>query len=106
MLQCRTLKKTAGILAVAMSLSWGAACAASEDPARDRLDEYAAYIREHIQVIAAHTEEGQESAGVCISIVAPPFIQFFDSIHNRVDVVMDIEKEPKPGKAGIRKSHI
>ena len=47
MLQCRTLKKTAGILAVAMSLSLGAACAASEDPARDRLDEYAAYIREH-----------------------------------------------------------
>ena len=67
------------------------------------IDALSAYIREHIQVITAHTEECQESAGVCISIVAPPFIQFFDSIHNRVDVVMDIERQPKPG---IRKRPI
>ena len=45
-----------------------------------------AYIRDHIQVITAHAEECRESAGVCISIVAPPFIQFFDAIHNRVAV--------------------
>ena len=70
------------------------------------IDALSDYIREHIQVIAAHTEECQDSAGVCISIVAPPFIQFFDSIHNRVDVVMDIERQPKPGKAGIRKTPI
>ena len=70
------------------------------------IDALSDYIREHIQVIAAHTEECQDSAGVCISIVAPPFIQFFDSIHNRVDVVMDIEKQPKAGKAGIRKRPI
>ena len=47
MLQCKTLKKTAGILAIAIGISCGAVAAASEDPARDRLDEYAAYIREH-----------------------------------------------------------
>ena len=70
------------------------------------IDALSDYIREHIQVITAYTEECHESAGVCISIVAPPFIQFFDSIHNRVDVVMDIEKQPKPGKAGIRKTSI
>ena len=64
------------------------------------------YIREHIQVITAYTEECHESAGICISIVAPPFIRFFDAIHNRVDVVIDIEKQPKPGKAGIRKTPI
>ena len=57
-----------------------------------------AYIRDHIQVITAHTEECKESAGVCISIVAPPFIQFFDAIHNRVDIVIDIEKPQNPVK--------
>ena len=77
--------------------------ATDTDSALNEIDARSHYSREHIQVIAAHTEECQESAGVCISIVAPPFIQFFDSIHNRVDVVMDIEKQPKPG---IRKSHI
>ena len=46
MLHCKTLKRTAGILAVALSVSWGAVAAASEDPARDRLDEYAAYLQE------------------------------------------------------------
>ena len=56
------------------------------------------YIREHLQVITAHTEECKESAGVCISIVAPPFIQFFDAIHNRVNVVIDIEKPQNPVK--------
>ncbi len=66
-------------------------------------DALSAYIREHIQVLAVHTAVCQDSAGVCISIVAPPFIQFFDSIHNRVDVVMDIERQSKPG---IRKTSI
>ena len=47
------------------------------------------YIRDHIQVITAHTEECRDSAGVSISIVAPPFIQFFDAIHNRVAVSVD-----------------
>ena len=56
------------------------------------------YIRDHLQVITAHTEECKESAGVCISIVAPPFIQFFDAIHNRVNVVIDIEKPQKTAK--------
>ena len=56
------------------------------------------YIRDHLQVITAHTEECKESAGVCISIVAPPFIQFFDAIHNRVNVVIDIEKPQNPVK--------
>ena len=65
-----------------------------------------AYIREHVQVITAHTEECHDTAGVCISIVAPPFIQFFDAVHNRVDVVIDIEKPRKPARAGIRKSPI
>lgn len=54
------------------------------------------YIREHLQVITAHTEECKESNGVCISIVAPPFIQFFDAIHNRVNIVIDIEKPQNP----------
>ena len=61
-------------------------------------DALTAYIREHLQVITAHTEECKESAGICISIVAPPFIQFFDAIHNRVNIVIDIEKPPKPRK--------
>ena len=61
-------------------------------------DALTAYIREHLQVITAHTEECKESNGVCISIVAPPFIQFFDAIHNRVNVVIDIEKPQKPVK--------
>ena len=62
------------------------------------------YIREHLQVITAHTEECKESAGVCISIVAPPFIQFFDAIHNRVNIVIDIEKPQNPAKAPKRPS--
>ena len=57
-----------------------------------------AFIREHLQVITAHTEECMESNGVCLSIVAPPFIQFFDAIHNRVDIVIEIEKPPIPLK--------
>ena len=61
-------------------------------------DALTAYIREHLQVITAHTEECKESNGVCISIVAPPFIQFFDAIHNRVNVVIDIEKPQNPVK--------
>ena len=61
-------------------------------------DALTAYVREHLQVITAHTEECKESAGICISIVAPPFIQFFDAIHNRVNVVIDIEKPQKPVK--------
>ena len=56
------------------------------------------YIRDHLQVITAHTEECKESAGVCISIVAPPFIQFFDAIYNRVNVVIDIEKPRNPAE--------
>ena len=56
------------------------------------------FIRDHIQVITAHTEECKDSAGVCISITAPAYIQFFDAIHNRVDVVMDIEKPEKSVK--------
>ena len=63
-----------------------------------------AYIRDHIQVITAHTEECRESAGVCISIVAPPFIQFFDAIHNRVDIVIDIEKPQNPAKTPKRRN--
>ena len=55
-------------------------------------DALSAYIREHVQVITAHTEECHDAAGVCISIVAPPFIQFFDADHNRVDILIDIEK--------------
>ena len=61
-------------------------------------DALTAYIRDHIQVITAHTEECRESNGVCISIAAPPFIQFFDAIYNRVNVVIDIEKPEKPVK--------
>lgn len=57
-----------------------------------------AYIRDHLQVITAHTEECRESNGICISIVAPPFIQFFDAMHNRVDIVIDIEKPQNPVK--------
>ena len=57
-----------------------------------------AYIREHLQVITAHTEECRESNGICISIVAPPFIQFFDAMHNRVDIVIDIEKPRNPAE--------
>ena len=67
------------------------------------------YIRDHLQVITAHTEECKESAGVCISIVAPPFIQFFDAIHNRVNIVIDIEKPQNPEKTqkgGIRKTGV
>ena len=63
-----------------------------------------AYIRDHIQVITAHTEECRESAGVCISIVAPPFIQFFDAIYNRVNVVIDIEKPQNPATAQKRRN--
>ena len=67
-------------------------------------DALTAYIRDHIQVITAHTEECRESAGVCISIVAPPFIQFFDAIYNRVDIVIDIEKPQNPRKAPKRRN--
>ena len=55
-------------------------------------DALTAYIRNQIQVITAHTEECHDSTGVCISIVVPPFIQFFDAIYNRVDILIDIEK--------------
>ena len=47
MLHYKALRRTAGILAIAVGISCGAVAAASEDSARDRLDEYAAYIREH-----------------------------------------------------------
>lgn len=63
-----------------------------------------AFIREHLQVIAAHTEVCMESSGVCLSIVAPPFIQFFDAVHNRVDIVIAIEKPQIPPKPRRRRS--
>ena len=67
------------------------------------IDALTAYIRERLQVITAHTEECRESAGVCLSIVAPPSIRFFDAIHNRVDILIDIEN---PAYAGLRKTPI
>ena len=47
MLQFKSWKKTAGILAVALSVSYGAAFAApAADPVEERLDQYTAYIAE------------------------------------------------------------
>ena len=50
------------------------------------------YVRKHIQVITAHTEESRDAAGLCLYLVAPPFIHFQDAICNRVDILIDIEK--------------
>ena len=48
MLHFKSWKKTAGILAVALGVSYGAAFAApAADPAVERLNEYTAYIAEH-----------------------------------------------------------
>ncbi len=48
MLAMKSWKKTAGILAVALGVSYGAAFAApAADPVMERLNEYAAYIAEH-----------------------------------------------------------
>ena len=58
-----------------------------------------AYIREHIQVITAHTEECFGSSGVCISIVAPPHIQFFDAMYTRVDILIGIENTGTPAES-------
>lgn len=46
MLHFKSWKKTAGILAVALSVSYGAAFAAPADAVDERLDQYAAYIAE------------------------------------------------------------
>ena len=58
-------------------------------------DALTAYIRDHVQVITAHTETCRGTSGVCLSVVAPPFIRFHDAIHNRVDIVIEIENPRK-----------
>ncbi len=64
------------------------------------VDALTAYIREQIQAITAHTEHCREASGVCISLVTPPFIRFIDADHNRVDLLIDIEKVPAARRSG------
>ena len=50
-----------------------------------------AYIREHIRVRAAYVEDYETTSGICISIIVPPFMEFYVADRNSVDVLIDIE---------------
>jgi len=70
----------------------------------DNMEALTDYVRQQIRVTKAFPEEYEESAGVCLVITVPAFMELYDADKNTVEILMDI-KDPKEELSEILHEH-